>query len=82
MIAMILSGDPNKEATEHVMIGTAILPIIDTYTKIRLNEEMLALFTSNFEHPDNIALSATEILSIPIPKTYKQVMNDSKYAKE
>ena len=82
MIAMILSGDPNKEATEHAMIGTAILPIIDTYTKVRLNEEMLALFTSNFEHPDNIALPATEILGIPIPKTYKQAMNDPKYAKE
>jgi len=53
------------------MIGTAILPIIDTYTKVRLNEEMLALFTSNFKHPDNIALLATEILGIPIPKTYK-----------
>jgi len=79
---MILSGDPNKEATEHAMIGTAILPIIDTYTKVRLNEEMLALFTSNFEHLDNIALPATEILNISIPKTYKQAMNDPKYAKE
>jgi len=68
---MILSGDPNKEVTKHAMIGTAILLIIDTYTKVRLNEEMLALFTSNFEHLDNIALPATKILGISIPKTYK-----------
>jgi len=82
IIAMILSGDSNKEATKHTMIGTAILPIINTYTKVRLNEEMLALFTSNFEYSNNITLPTTKILSILISKTYKQAINDPKYAKK
>jgi len=68
---MIFNKDPNKKTTKHAIIEIAILPIIDIYTKVRLNEKMLVLFISNFKHLNNITLLTIEILSIPILKMYK-----------
>jgi len=82
IIALLLNEEVNQNAIKHAMITTLIFPIIDPYIRERLMNDLKALFTSENEHSDDLALPAKDIIGIPISNTYKQAENDPQYANE
>jgi hypothetical protein len=67
---------------ECAMTAAEIAPIIDPYIKQKIITDFTALFVSEEEHPDDVALPAEIICGIRVPRTYKEAINDKKYAAE
>ena len=86
MLALILSDELHDEFNslqdEHAMLAAPMIPKVDHYVMNRIISNFTALFTSEDEHLDDIALPAEVIQGIHIPRTYKEAINDSKYAAE
>jgi hypothetical protein len=69
------------EATreEHALVATQGRIHQGSVTK-EIESAFLAVFAKNSEHPGDVAMVGKVVNGIPIPRTYKEAINDSKHA--